>query len=139
MKITPKNFYPSDYKEHGAYVKGTMHIVIDDMRIELKGITFFKSDNKWRFFLLGGRGIDHKGKPCFYPYFWFIDEDSKKDFKESLLSTCIPFIENYIKDNIPSLEKLSNRSKSKTKGKPKSPDKKMDIKKMIENKVKIFK
>lgn len=129
MKITPLNYYPSYYNPEDKFLSGTIHVLLDDIGVELLGIQFIIKEDKSWFFVKGAKGVDHKGKDCYYAYFRFKSDEQKRDFTKSLKESCIPFIEEYRKNHKDVLYELYGK-RDKVKAKEKK------LKKNVEQKLK---
>ncbi len=84
MQITIVRYYPLAKKS--GNVRGTLHIRIEELGINLRGILVIKTNSgPWRFFLPQSFGIDiSTGERVRYPVFTFMDEAKGKELIEAI-------------------------------------------------------
>ena len=94
MQITVVQYYP--YAKKCGNVRGTLHIRIEELGINLRGVTVTKTNSgPWRFFLPQNFGIDiYTGEKVRYPVFTFVDELKVKELIESIQVAGREFLKN---------------------------------------------
>lgn len=75
MNIEIVEFYSIEKDDNREILKGTLHVYLVDLGIDLRGIYVQKRKNYWRFDLPSRSGVDQETKQLVrYPCFSFMDK-----------------------------------------------------------------
>ena len=97
MEIEIVEFYEESRNEEKRHLKGTLHIYLIDLQLDLRGIRVFKENKKWWLNLPRGFGNDEVTKQrVFFPYFAFMDREKNKQLLKEIRTKGIPFIKQKV-------------------------------------------
>jgi hypothetical protein len=84
MKVEIVEFYPAE-KQAPNVLRGSLHVYIIDLKMDLRGVLVLKIKNKWNFFLPRHSAIDSETKnKVFYPIINFTDSKKNKELRDSI-------------------------------------------------------
>lgn len=81
MNIEVVEFYPIERNDKKEVLKGTLHVYLIDLALDIRGIFVSKKKNFWHFYMPHQKGIDQDtSKPVKYPIFSFMKPEQNKNF-----------------------------------------------------------
>ena len=99
MEIEVVAFYTDERCDEQCMLRGSMHVYLIDIQVDLRGIGVTKKDDNWHFsnqvIKVEGK-IDTRGKPMVYPVFNFMDHYKNMKMMETIKTKGIEYIEREI-------------------------------------------
>ena len=90
MKIEVIEFYPNDKKD--SKVLGSMHVYVEDLDLDIRGILFIKHKDKWIVRMPHKRYIDD-GKTKMFPVVAFTNRVKMEEMLDQIKEKGIKYIE----------------------------------------------
>lgn len=99
-KIEVVEFYPKPPSLKAKNLLGTMHVFLEEEKIDIRGIAVIKKKNNWAFLWPSFKGYDpDTQKEIRYPVFQFIDHEKQKAFTQEIKRKGMEYIkENFMKN-----------------------------------------
>jgi hypothetical protein len=120
IEIEVKNVYPAQRDDQKQLLKGGLHAIIrlGDIELNVRGILFSKTKEKYFFRLPFKSGINHETKLSVqYPILSFSDEELDKAMLDSIYEKAPSMIESFLAANPQTVEPM--KQPEKTTPKPK--------------------
>lgn len=113
MEIELVEFYPDIKRFKKRPRIGTVHIFLEEIGMDIRGIECYLTEKKQMFFKLPyKKGKDEEGNLATYPVINFIDIKKFEQVKEFLHQNAIPYIkENYSSTLDKALKTTENRKR----------------------------
>ena len=85
MNIEVVEFYPIEKNDKKQSLKGSLHVYLIDLGLDLRGIFVLKKKNTWVFRLPYRKGVDPDTKqPVGYPIFSFMKPEMNKELMQAI-------------------------------------------------------
>lgn len=85
MNIEVVEFYPIEKDDKKQSLKGSLHVYLIDLGLDLRGIFVLKKKDTWVFRLPYRKGIDSDTKqPVTYPIFSFMKPEMNKELMKAI-------------------------------------------------------
>ena len=100
MKIEIVEFYESERDDAKGRLRGTLHVYITDLALDLRGIGVIRNKDVWHFNLPGRVTLDKETQEkVFYPYFSFLDREKNAELRAAIREAGVPFIRQKLFEN----------------------------------------
>ena len=97
MKVEVVEFYPTEKDDSKQILKGSLHVYLPDMDVDLRGVMVRKRKDSWYFGLPSLFGKDPEtGKMVRFPVFAFVNRDKTRELRNNIIEEG----KRYIKENI---------------------------------------
>ena len=95
MEVEVIEFYPAEIDKQKSILKGTLHVYLPEIHVDMRGIHVSKKKNYWWFSMPRKYSIDETTKErVHYPTFAFTDFDKNNLLIESIREAAITYIKN---------------------------------------------
>lgn len=97
MKLEVVEFYPMERDDEKQILKGSLHVYLPDMDVDLRGVMVRKRKNSWFFGLPTLLGIDpDTGKKVRFPVFAFVNREKTDELRSLIREKGKEYVMNHV-------------------------------------------